>query len=58
MRCPACGIEMRVAERGEETLGNTRYTLLKFACRSSQCGCFGRVMAEKRVEKPKETIQG
>lgn len=41
---------MRVAERSAQTLDGRAYTVLKFACRSPQCGCYRRVMAEKRVE--------
>lgn len=52
MRCPVCGIEMRVAERAAEARGGARYTVLKFACRNPHCGQHGRVLAQKRVEQP------
>ncbi len=57
MRCPVCGVEMRVVGRGEKTRDKKRYTVLKFACRSSQCGCCGKVMAEKEVKKPEDNLQ-
>ena len=34
MRCPLCGIEMRVQARGEPEHGKT---LLRFACRNKAC---------------------
>ncbi len=52
MRCPVCGIEMRVAERAGETRGVARYTVLKLACRNPHCAQYGRVLAEKRLGQP------
>ena len=45
MRCPECGIEMRVENRSQ-TQGTVQ---LAFACRNKQCPHFGHIMAEKRL---------
>ena len=45
MRCPECGIEMRVENRSQ-TQGVVQ---LAFACRNKQCPHFGHIMAEKRL---------
>lgn len=50
MRCPVCGIEMRVAGRGQEEQAGVKYTRLEFACRNKQCHYNGQVMATKRFE--------
>ncbi len=45
MRCPECGIEMRVENRSTQK-GTLRLT---FACRNPQCSRCGQVLAEKKV---------
>lgn len=56
MRCPQCGIEMAVGQRGEATAEGQRMTVLRFVCRNRRCPNYGpgrdgglRVVAEKRV---------
>lgn len=45
MRCPECGIEMRVENRS--TIKGVLQ--LTFACRNPQCSRCGQVMAEKKI---------
>lgn len=50
MRCPQCGIEMRVVSRNERN----GETVLRFSCRNQQCPRFSQEMAEKRIQKSSE----
>ncbi len=45
MRCPECGVEMRVQKRTPEQ-GGLR---LAFACRSPQCPRCGQIVAERWI---------
>lgn len=42
MRCPVCGIEMRVEHRSAQALA--------FACRNRQCPRYEQIVAEKRLD--------
>lgn len=45
MRCPSCGVEMRVETRTPQPDG----LRLGFACRSPQCPRCGQIVAEKQI---------
>lgn len=63
MRCPRCGIEMAVGQRGEAESEGRAVTVLRFVCRNRNCPNYGpgqdgslKVIAEKRVFAEREKL--
>lgn len=57
MQCSACRCEMAIVASRIEVEGDKSpdtqtkvYQVLDFACRSKQCGEYGKVQAQQRVE--------